>query len=142
MELLDKTMTDGLLGPDVSYNALRKQVFHKTGKRLLRRIADELGLAKGQYDVRSNLGGIAVSGEITLHTETLYLQLSQGILMRGSVQVLYRSCRGRRDYVGHANHFIALSDLQDRGKADRFIAHLQKLGDLAPMTDSDYRAAA
>ena len=61
MKLLDKTMTNALLGPDVSYNALRKEAFHKTGKRLLRRVADELGLIKGQYDLRSNLAGIAVS---------------------------------------------------------------------------------
>ena len=142
MKLLDKTMTNALLGPDVSYNALRKEAFHKTGKRLLRRVADELGLIKGQYDLRSNLAGIAVSGEITLHTDTLYLQLSQGALMQGAAQILYRSCAGRRDYVGHANHFIALSELQDQDNADRFIACLKKLGGLIPMTDAGYRIAA
>ena len=62
--------------------------------------------------------------------------------MQGAAQILYRSCAGRRDYVGHANHFIALSELQDQDNADRFIACLKKLGGLISTTDSGYRIAA
>ena len=142
MKLLDKTMTPSLLGGDVSYDDLRKQAFHKSAKRLLRRIADELGLVKGQYDLRSNLGGIAVSGEITLHTDTLYLQLSQGVLTRGQANILYRRCSGRKDYVGMTNHFIAVADLHDREHAARFVSHLAELGGITRPTEVEYGVAA
>lgn len=76
MNLLDKRISASLLNGEASYDVTRKDVFHASGKRLMRRIASELGLVIRQYDLRSNLGGIGVSGEITLHSDTLYLQLS------------------------------------------------------------------
>lgn len=142
MKLFDQQMKAALLGGDVSYDALRKQVFHNAAKRLLKRVAGELGLIKGQYDLRSNLAGIAVSGEITLHTDTLYLQLSQGALMQGCAQILYRRCDGRKDYVGHANNFIDVVRMVDEREADRFILTLKKMGGLLSDSVTGYRLAA
>lgn len=142
MKLLDPQMKADLLGGDVSYDALRKQAFHKAAKRFWKRVADELGLAKEQYDLRANVAGIAVSGEITLHTDTLYLQLSQGALMQGRAQILYRGCDGRKDYVGHANNFIEVGRLVDEREADRFIRTLKKMGGLLSDPVTGYRLAA
>src|SRR5262249_9600429 len=52
--------------PRLAYHPDRKEVFHQCGKALLRRIAQDVGSGKGDYDLRSNKGGIAVSGDITL----------------------------------------------------------------------------
>lgn len=143
MKLFDQQMKVALLGGDVSYDAWRKQAFHRAGKRLLKRIADQLGLTKGLYDLRSNLGGIAVSGEVTLHTDTLYLQLSQGVLWRGEGMILFRRCNGSKDYSGHANHFMLVERLLEEKAADRFITTLKTLGDLHSLpVSSDYRIAA
>lgn len=73
----------------------------KAGRKILKDIAKALALPKGSYDIRINKGGPAVSGEITLHGEWLYVQLSQT-----SHGVLWRFCNGRKDYQGDQNHWF------------------------------------
>ena len=144
MSLLNSSLQAALLGSDVSYNAFGKDAFHTAGKRLLKRIADELGLIKEQFYLRSNHGGIAVSGEITLHTDTLYLQLSQGALFRGATYILYRRCDGRKDYgsLRHTNHFIEVARLLDDGVAKRFMLNLQNIVSVAVTAQTDHRLVA
>ena len=62
--------------------------------------------------MRSNAGGVAVSGEITLHHDTVYIQVSQSS-MGPENGVLIRTCEGRRDYTGGRNHFAPLRLLDD-----------------------------
>ena len=81
-------------------------------KSQLRRIATALGLEPGSYDLRSNQAGIAVCGEITLHGDRLYVQVSQSAMGHHS-GVLFRTCKGRKDYVGGPNNFASL-DLLNR----------------------------
>lgn len=69
-------------------------------------------LPSGSFDLRSNKGGIAVSGEITLHHEAVYIQVSQSAL-GGGMGFLIRTCRGRRDYTGGANNWNPLALLDD-----------------------------
>lgn len=95
-----------------AYDAAQKSRFHSTARARLRRLAVELGLPAGSYDLRSNQGGIAVSGEITLHHEAVYVQVSQSEL-GGGMGVLIRTCRGRRDYTGGPNNFVSLALLDD-----------------------------
>jgi hypothetical protein len=94
----------------IGYNPELKAEFHKAAKRCLRRLVKELGLQKGEYDLRSNMGGIAVSGEITLHTDWCYVQVSQ---FRPVAEVMFRSCEGRQDYTGGPNHFCSAQLLED-----------------------------
>jgi hypothetical protein len=72
--------------------------------------AGALGLGDSDYDLRSNEAGIAVSGEVTLHADHLYIQVSQPATGRDS-GILFRSCEGRRDYVGGVNNFASLDSL-------------------------------
>lgn len=95
-----------------SYEPDQKRAFHAAARARLRGLAAELGFPPGSFDLRSNQGGIAVSGEITLHHESVYVQVSQPAL-GGDAGVLIRSCEGRRDYVGGPNHFAPLSLLDD-----------------------------
>lgn len=99
----------------------RKKAFHKEGKKFLEKIAKDLGLLKGDYDLRSNLAGMAVSGEVTLHTDTFYLQLSESLMYRG-VSLLHRSCKGRKDYCGGQNNTVALNDLKNDARYERLIS--------------------
>ena len=94
-----------------SYTKLK---YHSLGKRILRAVAKELGLQSGTYDIRSYLGGTAVAGEITLHGEHIYIQFCEAM---NGLEVLYRSCKGRKDYSGGGNHWMKYDDLLDLPKA-------------------------
>jgi hypothetical protein len=110
IDLSKSNLTDGDAPRDrenpVTY---AKQDFHRTGRRVLKAIATQMGLPEGSYDIRSNLGGIAVSGEITLHGENIYIKFSQST-MDGN-QFFYRKCNGRKDYSGERNHWMKYEDL-------------------------------
>ena len=116
--------------------AMLKATLHKEGKRFLRDVAKELELEKSEFEIRSNQAGIAVSGEVTLHTDRLYIQIAESGMSQG-IQILYRTCSGRKDYSGGQNRFIsAVRFYEERGLlADwlRTISQMQK--DLALPSD-------
>lgn len=95
-----------------SYDGEQKRRFHATARSRLKKLAAELNLPQGRYDLRSNKGGTAVSGEITLHHDHAYIQVSQFGLSSGH-GILIRTCEGRKDYSGGPNHFVALAMLDD-----------------------------
>src|SRR4051812_25473909 len=84
------------------YDDKAKQAAASKYRSALRKVAKALGLRPGQYDLRFNPGGIAVWGEITLHTDTHYIQTSAG-----HDRVLIRTCEGRKDYLGGPNHWAS-----------------------------------
>lgn len=86
------------------YDFYNKQEWRAKGLAVLRKLAKDLGLARGTYDIRFNAGGIAVSGDAILHSEHLYVSLS-GF---GHESAGYaRKVKGRKDYVGERNVPIA-----------------------------------
>ncbi len=91
----------------VAYDAEAKRRFHRHARAQLLKLAEALGLEPQDYDLRSNAGGIAVSGEITMHADRLYVQASQPAT-RADTGILFRSCEGRRDYTGGRNNFASL----------------------------------
>lgn len=112
--------------PIHAYNdeaAANKALFHRHGKALLKRVAYDLGYRPDSYDLDSNKAGIAVSGEITLHTDDLFVQFSSPSYC-DEYQILYRRCEGRQDYRGQRNHFLTFRALEDY---PQFIAGLQAL---------------
>ncbi len=106
-----------VLNKDLSYNETDKATFHKEAKSVLRKVAKAMGLEKGEFDLRSNKGGIAVSGEVTLHSDNAYIQVSQSM---GRPTVLYRSCNGRKDYSGGQNQYVDVSALLDDSTISKF----------------------
>ena len=97
---------------DCAYAPERKRRFHTIARARLRDLAKELRLITGSFDLRSNAGGIAVSGEITLHHEDVYVQIYQPAT-RADTGILIRTCDGRRDYSGGRNHYAPLALLDD-----------------------------
>ena len=95
----------GVFTRSVAYDEEAKRRFHSQGAAVLRDLAKELGYQKGDYDLRHNLGGIAVSGEVTLHSDTLYVQLSQSAL-GPAWGFMWRRCNGRKDYTGGRNRWM------------------------------------
>jgi len=105
----------------------KKHAFHAAGRRFLKELARALHLPMGSFEVRSNLAGIAVSGEVTLHGERLYVQLSESAVCNPGISALYRSCKGRHDYTGGANHFVRMDELREPGRLPRWLEELRSL---------------
>lgn len=95
-----------------TYDEQQKRRFHTTARSRLKKLAAELHLPAGSYDLRSNKAGIAVSGEVTLHHAAVYIQVGQFGISSGH-GILIRTCKGRKDYTGGANHFVALAMLDN-----------------------------
>lgn len=106
---------------ELEYNDLNKNSFHKEGRVMLKKLASELGFAPETFEVRSCLGGIAVAGEVTLHSENIYIQLFKGWDNEG-LRFLIRSCKGRKDYTGGCNNYASLDADSVLGMARRILA--------------------
>lgn len=103
--------TVGAAYRDYDYHA--KEALHHCARAKLRAIAKALGLAAGSYEIRSNKAGPAVSGEITLQGEQIYVQVAAGCGRHFMGDVLVRTCSGRKDYCGHQNYFAQLAELDE-----------------------------
>lgn len=111
-----------MIDMEVSYDDINKGKFHRAALKALKELAVKLNVSKESYDVRSNKGGHAVSGEITLHTDSLYVQICQSF-NSNKMQILYRTCKSRKDYTGGTNHFTTLESLY----SDTFIEKLKSM---------------
>lgn len=101
-----------LVQTDLGYNEEGKRQFHEQASGILYALADALGYKSGDFDLRHNQGGVAVSGEITLHSDTLYVQLSQSSL-GPQAGFMWRTCSGRKDYTGRTNQWASWDSLLD-----------------------------
>jgi hypothetical protein len=104
----------------VSYDNQAKRAFHRHARRQLKFLADALGLPPQSYELRSNAGGIAVSGEVTMHADHVYVQACQPATGQDS-GLMFRACRGRKDYHGGPNNFASLDLLNRPDKLARRI---------------------
>ncbi len=107
-----------------SYNAYNKEEFKRLSKKFLREVRTRLG---ADADVTFNPGGIAVSGDATLHSDTLYLTFNaDGIC--GGLGIMYRKCKGRKDYgtgTDSPNHWVGFEWVKEYG-IDSLVVRLKK----------------
>lgn len=93
-----KTAID--LADTASYDYYTKEAWKRAGRAVLRKLAKDLGLVKGTYDIRFCEGGIAVSGDATLHSDRLYICLTGfGDGTAGYARIV----KSRKDYTGERN---------------------------------------
>ena len=81
--------------PLAPYNYDYKQEYRKLGQAILRQLAKDIGLQKGEYDIRWNPGGIAIPGDHNLHTDRFYLAFHDNL---NSGWFFWRKCHGRKDF--------------------------------------------
>jgi hypothetical protein len=82
-----------------SYHDENKAQFKRAALSFLRDVVKELVLNKADYSIHFNPGGVAMSGDATLHHERFYLNLND-------FGGYWRTCKGQRDYTGGENrHF-------------------------------------
>ncbi|TAJ74142.1 MAG: hypothetical protein EPO45_17235 [Sphingobium sp.] len=109
-ELKRKPALIALAHKGVAHDEPAKKLFHREGRKALKRLAGALKLPQGEYDLRSIMAGPAVSGEVILHGAEVYVQLSLGAMGPGR-GVMFRKVAGRKDYSGERNHFASVQDL-------------------------------
>jgi hypothetical protein len=76
------------------------------------------------------MGGDAVSGEIYLRHDKLYMWITQSF--DGQVLLIYRACNGRRDSIGEQNNTIKLTDMKDDGRAAALVQHCLRIINRSP----------
>jgi len=109
-----------------------KNEYKKLGRRILKYIAEKMALTPDQYDIRWNPGGIACSGDSTLHTDKVYVALHDNC---GSGWFYWRTVKGRKDYSGGANQIIRWDNFRTVADVDKLVARLREAQDL-PSTGS------
>ena len=107
-------------------NGAKKQFLSKSAA-FLRALGNDLGLK--EFKVRTNPGGIAVSGDVTLmgiwsDGTGLYFQLDQPL--KPFDNFLYRTIKSMKDYSGGYNQWISC-DLFATGEYEQLIGTLLKL---------------
>ncbi len=118
-DLARKPVLATLAARGVSHDDAAKRLFHAEARKALRRLADALHLGRADYDLRVCSGGPAVSGEVILHSDHLYVQVA--LSGYGAGEILFRRVAGRQDYSGGRNHWAGIRELLD---PDRFAARL------------------
>lgn len=108
----------------VEYDHFAKEKFHSLGKRVMKEIAKRLELDPGTYDVRSNKGGIAVSGEVTLHGEDIHVWMQQSCVGPEQTIIIFRRCNGRKDYTGETNN---TRDAEELAHIDNLVDQIQNV---------------
>lgn len=124
------------LSANASYNPEGKEAFRKEAMRLLRAFAKKgLGLDTNARDLRFNEGGIAVSGEATLHTEFVYIQISGPLYTGRGACILVRACKDRNDYSGMQNNYVTADVLYDVARMKSEVIRICQQAGRLPRTD-------
>ncbi len=122
---------------DFGYNARAKEYFHREGKKTLREVAKRLGLVPGSFEVRSNQGGVAVCGEVVLHSDSLYINLSaEGHPSNRTFwfrRVSGRPAKRGERYFSGPNHHMSFGELMD---LDGAVKHFREaMSESVPQND-------
>lgn len=128
--MIDVSSVLSSAGPFSAFTAAgqkNKAALHTKGRQLLKALATQLGLVEGTYEVRSNKAGPAVSGEVTLHGEKLYVQISEYATGSTGLQMMYRSCSGRKDYRGGHNNFVSLNKFAETSQQQQVVERMKAL---------------
>lgn len=120
--LRSRTVLKTLTLCGVAHGERTKRLFHSEGRAALRRLADALGLDSSAYGIRSDKGGPAVSGEVTLHADTLWVQLSIGPFGPDR-EVCFRKVQDRHDHIGERNYWASILELME---PERFAERIRR----------------
>lgn len=137
-DLRNRPMLKTLVLRGVAYDQPAKRLFHSEGRSAMRRLAEALGLGERAFDIRSNKAGPALSGEITLHADTVWVQLSIGPFGPGR-EVCFRKVCSRQDHIGERNCWASINELLE---PDRFAARIRHELRLAAPAPAEPRLVA
>ena len=111
-----KAMVSLLRTKEISYDEFAKNEFRRNGKAALESLANELPFK--EVKIHFNAGGIAVSGDLSLHGmfddgRGIYLHISQHCWDGSKVSCYCRAVTSMKDYTGKRNVWLKDTDLLD-----------------------------
>ena len=77
----------------------------RIGGEILAELAGMVGYAPGEFDIRVNPGGPAVSGNVYMQTDRIFVALGQTVLGT-DMGFMWRTCRNREDSEGLDNRWM------------------------------------
>ena len=128
MSITDKSLKEFILTAkcgEMIGNKEAKDRWHRLGRRIIRVLAEHMGLDRSEYDMWTDKGNDLVPGATVLHSQTIYVKLEISKFSRG-IGFVFRKRRGRRDFVGGAAQYMkweSLLDLED--VATRLLQHVK-----------------
>lgn len=93
------------------YNEVTKDALKSAGMAYLKALRTCLGW--NGADVRYNRGGIAVAGDFYLHSDHWYVNPAIDTSTGSNVEVMFRTCKGKKDYTGGTNQWCSLDNLYE-----------------------------
>lgn len=106
--------------------AAHKEKFHLGCKNFLVALGREMGLRAEHYNLTVNAGGMAISGEVSLHADRLHMWMTHDVDEDGT-HLLYRKCRSRDHFGDAPTAVVWLADLKDPAKQRALVDHLMKI---------------
>lgn len=102
---------------DMKYNYnevyLRKQAWHDKYERLFLKIARALKLQWHEFEINHRWFGGITLGDITFHTDRLYVSVIGGTTFDENCEFFYRRCNGLRDMKGGRTNKLPLKCFHD-----------------------------
>ena len=87
-----------------------KDRWHRLARRVIRVLAEHMGLERHEYDMWTHKGGASVPGATILHAENIYVKLEISGFSR-DIGFMYRTCQGREDYIGGSSLYLKWESL-------------------------------
>jgi len=100
-----------------------KDRWHRLARRVIRVLAEHIGLDRSEYDMWTNKGEEVGPGVTVMHTQTFCVKFEISSFSR-DIGFMFKRCNGRKDFVGGTTHYMKWEKLLSlRDVADRLLQH-------------------
>ncbi|WP_416046969.1 hypothetical protein [Cupriavidus basilensis] len=96
--------------PHAPGNATACASLKRDASRVIRRLANDLGLRPREFTVRERCQRRQQGDVYALHTDTLYVQIAHAP-QQSAARMSFRTCRGRDDYTGGRDNAVCLQSI-------------------------------
>ena len=107
-----------------NHDSGQKDAFGRWGQAFLKQVAKDCEMKVNSYTVRYNKAGPACTGDLTLHHTNVYISFNGDLICRW---ILYRSCKGQKDYTGGMNQQAYWRDMQTEEGYNTFIERIKNV---------------
>ncbi len=84
--------------------------WHRLARRVVRVLAEHMGLERPEYDMRTDRGNKLFPGTTVLHAHGIYIKFVISSFSR-DIGFMYRRCETRKDFTGENNHYMKWESL-------------------------------
>ncbi len=108
---------------DLRNNQKAKDRWHRLARRIIRVLAENMGLERVEYDLRTFKWKDSFPGETVFHAQRIYVKLEISGFSR-DIGFMCKRCEGRKDFTGGVVHYLKWESLLDmKDVAARLLQH-------------------